>query len=156
MSKVIITNKEDLNPIHKCENNKYEYLKYIPKNEEINNQCSVLFYDIPPQKSNYPYHYHGANIEVFYITSGHGELRTEDGIRTINPGDMIICPPGKGSEHKLTNTSDSEVLSYIEFDTVNHPEVIKYPDSNKVGIIDMNNENTFFKEEYKAKYYDGE
>lgn len=44
----------------------------------------------------------------------------------------------------------------IEFDTTHKPEVVKYPHSKKVGIINMDGENKFFKEEDNREYYDGE
>lgn len=156
MDKIIITNKNDLNSIHKCENQKYEYFKYLPAKSNIDNQCSVKFYDIPPKKSNYPYHYHCSDVEIFYIISGNGELETEDGTKSIHSGDLIICPPGKLSAHKITNVSDALTLSYIEFDTTHHPEIIKYPHSNKIGLMDVDKENIFFNEDTNTDYYDGE
>lgn len=36
--------------------------------------------------------------------------------------------------HKLTNTSKTENLVYIDFDVIHDLDVTVYPDSNKIGI----------------------
>lgn len=48
----------------------YEYNKYQVVKPNKESQISVSIYEIPPQKSNYPYHYHLKSEEVFYIISG--------------------------------------------------------------------------------------
>ena len=156
MEKVVITNKKELNARHKSESVGYEYFKYLPIEEGINNQCAVMFYDIPPKKSNYPYHYHGSDVEIFYIISGRGQVKTEEGIKDISSGDLIICPSGKMAAHKITNTSEAENFCYIEFDTIHKPEVIKYPHSKKIGIVNMEGDSRFFREKDNKEYYDGE
>lgn len=156
MKKIVVTNKKELKARHKSENTGYEYLKYIPIEEGINNQCTVMFYDIPPKKYNYPYHYHGSDVEIFYIIAGKGKVETEEGIKNISSGDLIICPPGKLAAHKITNISETENLSHIEFDTIHKPEVIKYPHSKKIGIINIEGDNRFFREKDNKEYYDGE
>lgn len=156
MDKVFLTNKDMLEMVHKAEHELYEYEKYIPVREGINGECTVAIYDIPPLKSNYPYHYHGQDIEIFYIIEGCGVLEEPDGTRIIKKGDIIICPPNKQGAHKLTNTSKTNKLSYIEFDTIHKPEVVKYPHSNKVGILHMESVNTFYSENNTMDYYEGE
>ena len=155
MDKLIITRKNQISPKHVSVHPKYEYIKYNPYVQDIGGQCKFAFYDIPPEKSNYPYHYHAQNVEIFYIISGTGMLETPEGDKEITAGDVIVCPPGKESAHKITNTSKDTVLSYIEVDTTHHPEVVKYPHSQKVGIIDVD-ESVFYNEMETMNYYDGE
>ena len=101
-------------------------------------------------KSNYPYHYHAANTEVFYIISGQGILRTPNGNRSIKAGDYIVCPPSENGAHKIINNSSSEILKYIDFDTTNSPDIISYPDSDKTGII-IHNESSMFSDINNAR-----
>lgn len=154
-SKIKIKNINLITPKYKSEHPKYEYKKY-----EINNipssSCYVAIYEIPPQKSNYPYHYHEKNEEVFYIISGEGIIETPEGNKNIKQGDVIVCPPSPESAHKLFNISKSENLIYVEFDTVNFPDITYYPHTNKVGIINSNNNNLFFKQNTSTDYYDNE
>ncbi len=81
----------------------------------------------------WPYHYHAANEEAIYVLEGDGALRIGDKEIQISKGDYITCPAGK-EEHQIINSSDKE-LRYLCFSTMIEPDVIIYPDSNKVGIF---------------------
>lgn len=94
----------------------------------------VTFYTLMPGKSNYPYHYHTAMEEVFYIISGVGTLRTPEGEKTVTEGDVIIFPANANGAHQLTNTSD-DVLVYLDVDTFATPEVVFFPDKGDFRIF---------------------
>ncbi len=117
--------------------------------------CTVTHYEIPPGKSNYPYHYHMQNEESFYILSGKGLLKTPKGDITVSAGDYIFFPPNENGAHKLTNISETENLSYLDFDTESAVEVSFYPDSKKVGIWGKK-VNMLYKTEQSVDYYEGE
>ena len=91
-------------------------------------------YELPPGKANWPYHYHCANEEIFYILEGEGEVRTPEGRKTVRKGDIIRFPTGPDGTHQLINTGRS-ILSYIDVDTTIEPDVIIYPDSEKINIM---------------------
>jgi uncharacterized cupin superfamily protein len=151
-----IINKNLIEPQHKCEHEPYEYNKYEITKRSKENQCYIAIYEIPPQKSNYPYHYHLKNEEVFYIISGNGILETLNGNKTISPGDIIVCPPSEKGAHRIINNSQTEKLVYLDFDTVNSPEVVFYPNSDKVGIIINGESSTFYNRHTNVDYYEGE
>lgn len=153
---ILIVNEYELVGNHKAEKEPYEYVKYEITSRKEFNQCYIAMYEIPPGKSNYPYHYHVANTEAFYIVSGEGIIKTEQGDKVIKPGDFIICPPSELGAHKIVNTSEHEILKYIDFDTTNSPDIVHYPDSDKTGFIVHNKSNIFFHNGKKANYYDGE
>ena len=114
---VIITNKNKLEAKH-VSHEPYEYYKYEVTKGAGLSQCYAAIYEIPPGKTNIPYHYHLKNEEVFYIISGRGEVETADGPKAISAGDVMVCPPTEKGAHKITNTSDTEKLVYIDFDTI--------------------------------------
>lgn len=151
-----ITNKNVIKPKHKCEHEPYEYNKYEVTQREKGNNCYVAIYEIPPQKSSYPYHYHLKNEEVFYVISGNGILETPDGSKTISAGDVIVCPPSERGGHKIINSSETEMLVYLDCDMINSPEVVYYPNSGKVGIIVEGESSTFYETESNVDYYQGE
>ncbi|MHB8131225.1 MAG: cupin domain-containing protein [Mobilitalea sp.] len=153
---ILIVNENNLIGKHKTEKEPYEYLKYEITPRKDFSQCYIAMYEIPPLKSNYPYHYHIANTEAFYVISGQGILKTAKGDREIKSGDIIVCPPLEMGAHKIINTSDCETLKYIDFDTTNSPDVVYYPNSDKTGIIIHNQSGTFFKNDNNTSYYDGE
>ena len=65
-------------------------------------KLGVHFYTLQPGKANYPYHYHTANEEVFYIISGQGTLKTSEGDRTVSEGDVIVMPAHENGAHRLS------------------------------------------------------
>lgn len=140
---------------HKCEHSEYEYYrrKFVPFGAADNSVVSI--YEIPPKKSAYPYHYHKNNEETYYIISGEGVLRTPMGERTVRAGELLFFPTGACGAHKLTNTSDSETLVYIDFDVVHDVDITIYPDSDKIGVWGMGI-NKIFPQSSEVDYYDGE
>lgn len=117
--------------------------------------CMVSVYEIPPLKSAYPYHYHLKNEEVFYILSGEGRLKTPDGERSVKSGDFLYFPANPDGAHKLTNTSETEKLVYIDFDVTHDLDVAVYPDSNKVGVWGKD-VNRVYPIDANVDYYEGE
>ena len=156
LREILITNLNELPTKHVCNHGPYEYTKstVVPKDDE--NDCCVAFYQIPPGKSNYPYHYHTSATEVFYIISGTGILETPSGQKTVTAGDIIVFPATEEGAHKLGNPSESEILTYLDFDTLDFPDVIFYPDSNKVGVAVSSKNAMFYKRDSDVDYYDGE
>jgi len=153
---ILITNLNELSTKHVCEHEPYEYIKstVLSKNDE--NDCCVAFYQIPPGKSNYPYHYHTTVTEVFYIISGTGILETPSGQKVVTTGDVVILPANEAGAHKLSNPSESETLLYLDFDTLDFPDVIFYPNSDKVGVAVSSKDAMFYKQDSDLDYYDGE
>lgn len=154
--KIQITNKNLIQPKHKSEHEPYEYYKYEVTRRRKDGQCYVAIYEIPPGKANYPYHYHLKNEETFYIISGNGILETPDGDKPISAGDIIVCPPSEKGAHRIINSSDDEMLVYLDCDVVNYPDIAYYPNSDKVGIILNGESNTFYSKNADVDYYEGE
>ena len=119
-------------------------------------KLEVYFYTIPPGKTNYPYHYHTANEEIFHIMSGQGNLRTPEGEKAVSEGDVIVMPAHENGAHQLINTSDSPLV-YLEVKTSTLPEICVQPDSKKAVLISL---PKFFGKAYKidsdVDYLDGE
>ena len=155
MSEIKHGKMEDLPVSHKCEQEGYEYFrrKFIPFGGAKNTLVSV--YEIPPGKAAYPYHFHHNNEETFYILSGEGCLRTPEGERTVRAGDLLFFPTGPAGAHKLTNTSATEMLTYIDFDVVHEVDITVYPDSDKIGVWGMGI-NKIFPQDSHVDYYSGE
>jgi len=49
-------------------------------------------------------HYHARTEEIYFITSGRGQMRLEGELAEVKAGDAIAIAPGK--KHKLCNTGD--------------------------------------------------
>ena len=155
MSEIKHSKIESIPVSHKCEHDGYGYYrkKFIPFGGAKNSLVSV--YEIPPHKSAYPYHFHHNNEETFYILSGEGVLRTPDGERKVSAGEFLFFPTGPAGAHKLTNSSDTENLVYIDFDVVHDVDITIYPDSEKIGVWGMGI-NQLYPQAEAVDYYDGE
>ena len=155
MAQIKHARMEQLPVSHKCEHDGYEYFrrKFVPIGGA--NHALVSIYEIPPSKSAYPYHFHHKNEETYYILSGEGVLKTPEGERTVSAGDFLFFPAGPEGAHKLTNTSETEQLVYIDFDVVHDIDIAVYPDSDKIGIWGKGI-NQIFPQASNVDYYDGE
>lgn len=155
MSQIKHAKIEEIPARHKCEHEDYEYFRrrFIPFGEAKNTLVSV--YEIPPGKSAYPYHFHHNNEETFYIISGSGVLKTPEGERVVSAGELVFFPTGEQGAHKLTNSSESENLVYLDFDVIHEVDITEYPDSGKIGIWGMGI-NELYPRSANVDYYEGE
>lgn len=146
---------EELPVSHRCDHGEYEYYrrKFVPMGGAKNALVSI--YEIPPGKAPYPYHYHHKNEETFYILRGEGLLKTPEGERKVSAGQLLFFPTGPAGAHKITNTSETDNLVYIDFDVVHDVDIAVYPDSEKIGIWGMGI-NELYPRNQQVDYYHGE
>lgn len=91
--------------------------------------------ELPPGKSQCPFHSHRAEEEMFLILEGEGELRFGDQKYRIRKHDVIACPPGGAAvAHQIINTG-SATMRYLSLSSLEDVEVCEYPDSNKIGVF---------------------
>ena len=86
-------------------------------------RLGATLYEIPPGKKVVPYHYHTANEEAIYVLEGAGTLRVDDEAVAISAG-----------AHQVINDAD-EPIRYLCVSTMREPDVVVYPDSEKVAIV---------------------
>ena len=94
--------------------------------------CSM--FELDPNATAFPFHYHLGNEEALYVLQGEGTLRLGTERKRVRAGDYVALPVGEDHAHQLTNTGD-QVLRYLVFSTMREPDAIVYPDSDKVGVI---------------------
>ena len=145
----------DLPVKHHTEHDGYEYNKgdFVARGEA--GMTRVTLYEILPGKSAYPYHYHLKNEETFYIISGTGLLRSPEGERTVSAGDLLFFPATAEGAHKLTNTSETEKLVYLDFGVMFDMDVCLYPDSGKIAVWGKDT-NKLFRIGDNVPYFEGE
>lgn len=80
-----------------------------------------------------PYHYEYGDEEWLLVLAGRPTLRTPEGERELEPGDVVCFPAGPDGAHKVTNQG-AETARIVIFSTKNSPAAAVYPDSNKVGV----------------------
>lgn len=83
---------------------------------------------VPPGKTNWPYHAHSTQWEMYLILAGRGQVRALEGTFDIGSGDCFIFPPGEA--HQIHNHGTEDLIFYVIAD--NPPsDVGSYPDSGK-------------------------
>ena len=97
-------------------------------------QLGLRLYRLEPGQAAWPFHAHMANEEVILIQQGEGTLRYGDEEYEVSAGDCLSFPADPDGPHKLKNTSDRE-LRYLCVSTMNEPDAIRYPDSEKIGVF---------------------
>ena len=93
--------------------------------------CSL--YELPPGKRSWPYHYHEGNEEAIYVLTGAGTVRLDDSEHTLSAGDYVALPAGEAGGHRVVNDGDNP-LRYLAISTMRDPDVVVYPDMDKVGV----------------------
>lgn len=89
---------------------------------------------VPAGKRAFPCHLHHAIEEMCFILEGEGSLRLGDNEYPLRKGDFVAFPPGPHGGHQIINSGDTE-LAYLAVSTLDSPDVVEYPDSDKVLAV---------------------
>jgi uncharacterized cupin superfamily protein len=92
-------------------------------------------YELPPGQSVCPYHYHLREEELLVALVGRPWLRTPEGWRELEEGEVVAFPVGPSGAHQVLNRGDAPVRVLIASEN-REPEICVYPDSDKVGVFD--------------------
>jgi uncharacterized cupin superfamily protein len=109
-------------------------------------------YDIPAGERTFPYHYHHGAEEWLIVLSGTPQLRTPEGMRLLEPGDVVCFPSGAGGAHVVAGPGRVLILSNADTTTV-----AVYPDSDKLGTRPQDsNDRLDFRRADAVDYWEGE
>ena len=91
--------------------------------------ASVL--EVPPGASTFPLHVHHANEEILVVLDGRPTLRTIEGERELEPGELVCFLTGRRGAHRIDNRTE-ETVRVLIVSTMIGPEVVEHVDSEKV------------------------
>lgn len=91
-------------------------------------------YEVPPGKTTFPAHWHGATEEAIFVIEGGATLRIGERSVELRAGDFAYLPVGPDHAHQLVNTGDAP-LRYLCMSAGIHVDVVGYPDSDKVAAL---------------------
>jgi uncharacterized cupin superfamily protein len=97
-------------------------------------RLGATLYEIDPGQNGSPFHLHHGNEELIVVLAGRPTLRTAEGSRVLEPGDVVACPAGPAGAHQLQNRTDEPVRALV-VSTMVYPELAELPDSDKVLVI---------------------
>jgi uncharacterized cupin superfamily protein len=99
-------------------------------------RIGMSLWEVPAKQAAYAYHFHLAEEEIVIALNGQLLLRTPDGERVLEEGDVVRFPAGEAGAHQLTNPGD-EPARFLAFSNYGHPGVVVWPDSGKLGIFEQ-------------------
>jgi uncharacterized cupin superfamily protein len=98
------------------------------------NDLGMSLYELQPKQTQCPYHFQHGSDELILVLRGQPTLRTPDGERELQAGDVVHFPKGPAGAHQVVNRSDEPALYVIASSNVS-PEVVEYPDSGKIAAM---------------------
>jgi uncharacterized cupin superfamily protein len=93
----------------------------------------MSLWELAAGQTQLPYHFHHGADELILVLRGQPTLRTPEGERHLEPGDVVHFPRGPAGAHQLVNRSD-EPARYVLVSSNSSPEVVEYPDSGKLAV----------------------
>jgi uncharacterized cupin superfamily protein len=118
-------------------------------------------YELAPGCAAFPLHYHLGNEELLIIVEGKPALRTLDGERILEPGEVVAFPVGERGAHQLVNRG-SEPARMLIISEMNAPDIVLRPESGKLNAFgrppgsDASGLNEVFFRSDKSEFWDGE
>jgi uncharacterized cupin superfamily protein len=122
-------------------------------------RLGISLWEIPAGQAAYPYHYHLTEEELVVVLDGRPTLRTPQGLRQLEQGEICSFPRGELGAHQFLNQTDGSVR-LMALSTHGEPDIVLYPDSGKLGaaerLVHGGGLHKFFRLTDDVDYYDGE
>jgi uncharacterized cupin superfamily protein len=116
-------------------------------------------FEVPPGQAAYPLHYHLTEEELVIVLSGRPSLRTAEGWRDLEEGEVVAFKRGEAGAHQIANRS-KEAIRFLALSTSGEPDVVVRPDSGTVGVYERTPEGGGLRKIYRLEddidYYEGE
>jgi uncharacterized cupin superfamily protein len=117
-------------------------------------RLGMSVYDLPPGEAICPYHFEWTDEEWLLAIAGRATLRTPEGERVVDPGDLVCFPAGPAGAHHVRNATDEPVRVGI-LSTKSEIGIAEYPDSDKVGVW-ADGTHYMLRRSQHLDYWDGE
>jgi uncharacterized cupin superfamily protein len=112
--------------------------------------------EVAPGSKLWPYHTHYLNEEWVIVLRGEPTLRTPEGERALEEGDVVCFRRGKDGAHQIINRTDAPVR-VLMLSSMNPGEIIEYLDTGKILAKDADDEDVMFaRPGPTAEYWEGE
>jgi uncharacterized cupin superfamily protein len=122
-------------------------------------RLGLSLWELPPGEAAYPYHYHLTEEEIVIVAAGRPSLRTPEGWRELEQGEVVVFKRGEEGGHQLVNRTD-ETVRFLAASTNGEPDIVFYPDSGKVGAAERRPAGGGFRKYFRLAderdYYDRE
>jgi uncharacterized cupin superfamily protein len=122
-------------------------------------RLGLSLWEVPPGQAAYPYHAHLTEEELVVVLAGRPSLRTTDGWRELEQGEVVCFPRGERGAHQIVNRTE-ESVRFLAFSPSGEPDVVLQPDSGKIGAFERRPDGgglrVWFRRDDEVDYYEGE
>jgi len=119
-------------------------------------KLGATLYEVSPGERIWPYHYEYGNEEWLVVVSGTPTLRTAEGERELQAGDVVCFLEGPGGAHQVINRAHT-AARVLMLSTKVTPSVVVYPDSDKIALWTGNPDDRLVaKRDSSVGYWEGE
>jgi uncharacterized cupin superfamily protein len=121
-------------------------------------RLGLSLWELPAGQAAYPYHFHYTEEELLLVLEGRPSLRTPEGWRVLEEGEVVSFLRGEQGGHQLLNRT-GHAVRFLSFSTNGEPDIVIYPDSRKLGanerLRDGGGLRSMFRLADEVDYYDG-
>jgi uncharacterized cupin superfamily protein len=121
-------------------------------------KTGLSYWEIDPGEAAYPYHAHLTEEEIIVVLQGQPSLRTPDGWRELEQGEVVVFPTGERGAHQIVNKT-GETIRFLAFSNSGAPEIVIQLDAGKVGAferpVDGAGISLWFRQADAVEYFDG-
>jgi uncharacterized cupin superfamily protein len=98
-------------------------------------RVGASLWEVPPGKAPYPYHFHLTEDEIVIVLEGSLSLRTPEGWRELEQGEVVGFPVGEAGAHQVVNRGETTVR-FLAVSNSGLPEAVVQVDAGKIGIFE--------------------
>jgi uncharacterized cupin superfamily protein len=102
----------------------------FPRGDRI----GATLYEIDPGETGGEYHFHHGAEELLVVLRGRPTLRTPDGERVLDEGEVVHFAVGPDGTHQVINHTD-EAVRYLMVSNRPSPEAVEYPDTRQLSVM---------------------
>jgi uncharacterized cupin superfamily protein len=122
-------------------------------------RLGLSLWELPPGEAAYPYHYHIAEEELVLVLEGRPSLRSPEGWRELEQGEVVPFLRGEKGAHQLVNRT-KDAVRFLAFSTNGEPDIVIRPDSDTPGAYERRSDGgglrAIFRSADAVDYFDGE
>jgi uncharacterized cupin superfamily protein len=98
-------------------------------------RLGLSLWELPPGEAAYPYHHHLTEEELVVVLRGPLRLRTPDGWRDLEDGEVVAFPRGETGAHQIVNRT-GETVRFLAVSSSGEPDIVIRPDSRTLGAYE--------------------
>jgi uncharacterized cupin superfamily protein len=97
-------------------------------------RLGASLFELEPGQAAFPLHFHLGNEEMLVVLRGTPSLRTPDGERVLEAGELVALPVGEEGAHQIVNRTGEPVRILIVSE-MNAPDIVIRPESDKISAF---------------------